>query len=145
MDATGTAGAPADREAARARTRAVAANAFARFAEGLATGTWDPFFECLADDFVFHFPVGRYRGRNAGKGRAIEFFRYVSTVYPGGLHLTLDRTIGDECSVAFEFRDEGLLRGETPYRNRVLVVFDVRDGRIAAYREYFGSDGTSSD
>jgi len=42
----------------------------------------------------------------------------------------------------FEFRDEGVMRGQ-PYKNRVAVAFDVRDDKICAYREYFGSDGKS--
>lgn len=32
----------------------------------------------------------------------------------------------------------------TPYKNRVAVAFDIRDDKICAYREYFGSDGKSN-
>ena len=52
----------------------------------------------------------------------------------------LDRVVGDEKSVVFEFRDEGQMRGN-PYRNRVAVVFDIRGDRLYGYREHFGSDG----
>ena len=126
---------------ARDRARRVASAAFAHFADALATGAWAPFLACLTDDFEFWFPTGRFKGRHAGKAAAVTFFDYVSTVYPGGLFVTLDRVMASETSVAFEFRDTGLLFGREPYANRVVIVLDVRDDRICGYREYFGSDG----
>jgi ketosteroid isomerase-like protein len=57
--------------------------------------------------------------------------------------LTCDRVTYNETTVVFEFRDEGLMLGQ-PYKNRVAVSFDVRGDQIAAYREYFGSDGKSN-
>jgi ketosteroid isomerase-like protein len=126
----------------RARTLAVASAAFGRFADALANGTWAPFLACITDDFEFWFPAGRFKGRHAGKAAAADFFAYVSTVYPGGLFVTLDRVMASETSVAFEFRDAGLLFGREPYANRVVIVLDVRGDRLCGYREYFGSDGT---
>ena len=65
-------------------------------------------------------------------------------VYSQGLQVVeLLRMTANEKTIVFEFRDEGLLRGEM-YRNRVTVSWDIRDGRIASYREYFGSDGKSN-
>jgi hypothetical protein len=46
-------------------------------------------------------------------------------------------------SLSIEFRDEGLMWGN-PYKNRVVVSFDVRGGKICGYREYLGSDGKSN-
>lgn len=124
-------------------TLAVARQAFAHFEHGLATGEWQAFFEMLTDDFSFWFPIGKFHGLNVGKDRAIEFFHYVSEVYDQGLMLTVDRVTSNETTVVFEFRDEGLMRGE-PYKNRVAVSFDVRGDQICGYREYLGSDGKSN-
>ncbi len=98
----------------------------------------------LTDDFEFYFPVGQYHGPHQGKAKAQEFFSYVREVYQQGLHVVeLLRITANEQTIVFEFRDEGLLRGEL-YRNRVTVSWDIRDGKIASYREYFGSDGKSN-
>lgn len=121
----------------------VAYRAFGHFEQGLATGEWQAFINMLADDFTFWFPVGPYQGLNVGKERAIAFFQYVSESFSASLTLSLDRVTSNETTVVFEFRDEGLLLGQ-PYKNRVAVSFDVRDDRICAYREYFGSDGKSN-
>ena len=86
--------------------------------------------------------MGEYKGAHCGRDKARAFFAYVRAAFPGGLTVMLDRVMSNATTVVFEFRDEGELRG-APYRNRVAVSFDVRDGCIAGYREYFGSDGTS--
>ena len=121
--------------------RAVAERAFAHLVHGLATGEWHAWFACLTDDVELWFPMGRFKGVTRGREAVEAFFHHVRTAYPGGLFVTLDRVLTGETSVAFEFRDRGLLYGK-PYANRVIIVLDVRDGRISAYREYFGSDGT---
>lgn len=129
----------------RERTLAVASQAFERFRHGLASGDWQGFFEMLAEDFSFYFPQGKWLGLHQGKDKAVEFFSYVSTVFPRGLTLTLDRVSAGEQTVVFEFRDEGemLLPGQPPrpYKNRVAVSLDVRGDKLVGYREYFGSDG----
>ena len=123
-------------------TLEVAHQAFGHFTHGLATGNWQLFLDMLTEDFTFWFPLGPFHGLNVGKERAREFFQYVSQAYSQGLFATLDRVTSNETTVVFEFRDEGLLRGE-PYKNRVAVSFDVRGDKICSYREYFGSDGKS--
>jgi ketosteroid isomerase-like protein len=124
-------------------TMEVAHQAFGYFTHGLATGEWNQFVDMLTEDFNFWFPVGKYHGLNVGKERALEFFEYVTETFSPGLSFTLDRVTSNETTVVFEFRDEGLMRGE-PYKNRIAVSFDVRGDKICAYREYFGSDGKSN-
>lgn len=122
----------------------VADQAFYHLTQGLASGQWEPFFNQLADDITFSFPMGKYVGSHQGKDKAIEFFRYVSTAFPQGLTVTevLRRTRSDSTFV-YEFRDEGSLRG-APYKNRVAISLDVCGTRICGYREYFGSDGKTN-
>ncbi len=121
---------------------AVAEQVFQKFTDGLATGDWQRFLDCLTDDFYFWFPVGQYHGLNTGKERAAEFFHYVSETFKPGLKVTVDRVIASGRTVVFEIRSEGLMRGE-PYKNRVAVFFDFRGDKVCAYREYLGSDGKS--
>jgi ketosteroid isomerase-like protein len=124
--------------------RAVADQAFARLTTALGSGTWEPFFELLADDFTFSFPTGKYVGTHKGKAAAMEFFRFVSTAFPAGITVTeVMRRTGSDSTFVFEFRDEGQLRGE-PYKNRVAISLDVCGSKICGYREYFGSDGKTN-
>ncbi len=136
-----TAAAPAGAPALPTQPAAVARQAFEHLKEGLATSRWDPFFAMLADDFTFWFPSGKYLGLHRGKATAMEFFHYVSASFPGGIRVVeVLRETGSGQTFVFEFRDEGMLRGE-PYKNRVALSFDVCGDKICGYREYFGSDG----
>lgn len=124
--------------------RAVADRAFAHLTEALATGAWQPFFDLLAEDVTFSFPMGKYVGSHQGKAKAMEFFRYVSTAFPQGITVTeVLRRTGADTTFVYEFRDEGTLRGQ-PYKNRVAISLDVCGERICGYREYFGSDGKTN-
>jgi ketosteroid isomerase-like protein len=141
LAAVASAVAPAGRAAAPPPPQAVADQAFDGLTRGLATGRWEPFFELLADDFTFWFPTGKYLGEHKGKAQAVEFFRYVSSAFPGGIKVVeVLRRSGGGTTFVYEFRDEGTLRGE-PYRNRVAISLDVCGQKICGYREYFGSDG----
>lgn len=111
--------------------------AFQQFSQGLATGDWDGFLAMLSDDFWFWFPVGPFQGRNVGKARAAEFFRYVSQLFEAGLSLTVERMTASDTTVVFEARSQGQIAGQ-PYQNQVAISFDVRQGQICAYREYLG-------
>lgn len=124
-------------------TLKVAKQAFSHLTHGLATGDWNQLLDMLTEDFTFWFPVGPFHGLNVGKDRVREFFQYVSETFSGGLTITsVERVTSNETTVVFEFRDEGMLRGE-PYKNRVAISLDIRGDKICAYREYFGSDGKS--
>ncbi|MBM3791078.1 MAG: nuclear transport factor 2 family protein [Acidobacteria bacterium] len=121
--------------------REVADRAFENLRQGLETGRWEPFFDLLSDDFTFWFPTGKYLGLHKGKGAAMEFFRYVSSAFPDGIRVVeVLRQTGTGQTFVYEFRDEGMLRGE-PYKNRVAISLDVCGDKICGYREYFGSDG----
>ena len=129
-------------EPTQTNTLRVAQQAFAHFTHGLATGDWQGFLDSLTDDFSFWFPMGPYHGEHHGKETTQAFLQYVSNTFPDGLTIMLDRVTSNDTTVIFEFRDYGTLRDQ-PYKNRVAVAFDVRDDKICAYREYFGSDGKS--
>ena len=125
-------------------TLKVGQQGFDKLMHGLGTGDWNPLLDMLSDDFTFWFPIGPYQGLNAGKERAKEFFEYVTEVFGSSITLTsLERVTNSETTVVFEFRDEGIMRGQ-PYKNRIAVSFDVNGDKICGYREYLGSDGKSN-
>lgn len=120
----------------------IAFEAFEDFRHGLASGNWAAFLARLADDFTFRFPTGKYQVTHRGRGQAAEFFAYVSSVFPEGIHITeVERVTAEENRVVFEFSDEGKLRGE-PYRNLVAISLDLCGEKICGYREYFGLVGS---
>jgi ketosteroid isomerase-like protein len=122
----------------------VAQQAFDSLMYGFETSDWNPLLNILTDDFNFWFPIGPYHGLNVGKERAKEFFQYVTETFDQTIKLTsLERITSSETTVVFEFRDEGLMRGQI-YKNRIAISFDVRDDKICSYREYLGSDGKSN-
>jgi ketosteroid isomerase-like protein len=125
-------------------TLKVAHQALKNLQHGFTTEDWMPMLEMLSEDFTFWFPVGPYQGLNVGKKKAESFFHYVSEMFGRTLKITsLERVTSNETTVVFEFRDEGMMRGE-PYKNRIAVSFDVRADKICGYREYFGSNGQSN-
>lgn len=122
---------------ANLNTLAVAQAAFQAFAAGLAGGDWSPFLAQLSDDFSFWFPAGPFKGWNYGRERAIAFFNTVSTVFPDGLQLTVQQITSNPTTVVFEVRSQGSMMGH-PYTNQAAVAFEVKNGKIATYREYLG-------
>ena len=144
LAAVASAVAPTGWAAAAPPPQAVADRAFDGLTQGLATGRWEPFFDLLADDFTFWFPTGKYLGEHKGKAQAMEFFGYVSSAFPSGIKVVeVLRRSGGGTTFVYEFRDEGMLRGE-PYKNRVAISLDVCGQKICGYREYFGSDGKTN-
>jgi len=121
---------------------------FERFRRGLGTGDWSGFTDLLTDDFTFYFPQGKWHGEHRGKAAALEFFAYVTSVFPGGIRVvSLDRVHVSGDTVMLEFKDEGTIAPPgappRPYKNRVAIAFDFRGEHVCGYREYFGSDGSS--
>ena len=115
-------------------TLKVAHQGFANLQHGLATGEWEPLLKMLTEDFWFWFPVGEYQGLNQGKERAKAFFTHVSQVFDNSIRLaSIERITSNQTTVVFEFRDEGMLKGE-PYKNRIAVSFDIRGDKICGYR-----------
>lgn len=110
---------------------------YTRFLDGFLTGTWDPFFEHVADEVDFAWPTNPGAGEFHGaEGRALmeKNFR----VFGGDYRMTdIERTTttvaGD--TVFFEDRSRGDMNG-TPYHARHCIIFTIRDEKLVGYREY---------
>ena len=105
---------------------------------GWATGEWGEYLALISDDFTFWMPAGDVRGKNVGK---TAWERYVRSATQAGTRLTISApqvlTMSGDHFV-FESTSEGLLFGKVPWKNRVAISVDVRDGKIVGFREYFG-------
>lgn len=127
-----------------AKTLKVGMKGYEYFLKGINTGEWQAFFDMLTDNFTVFFPRGEFQGETKGKKRAMEFFKYVSDTFNKTFKVVeVLRITANETTIVFELRDEALLRGN-PYKNRVAISWDIQGNKIAAYREYFGSDGKSN-
>lgn len=107
-------------------------------ANGLGHGGGDfaPWLAALADDVRINMPLGPFRGETIGKGGAVRIYGAIAQAQP---HIVYDeplRISENGNTVVVEFDDHGTIGG-MPYRNRIAASFDVKNGKIAAYREYF--------
>lgn len=111
--------------------------AFKYLAEGHKAGSFDNYLDMLTDDFVFYAPAGEFRGKNVGKERARQFYNAITNAKADFTFSEPLRIATSGSTVVIEFTDEGTIMGQ-PYFNRIASSFDIRDGKIAEYREYFG-------
>jgi ketosteroid isomerase-like protein len=106
-------------------------------ASGHAGNGFKAWLDMLAPDVVVSMPIGAFRGETRGKAEVAKIYLAIMQANP---QLTYEEplrvtTSGD--SVVFEFEDHGTIAG-FPYTNRIAASFDIKDGKVAAYREYFG-------
>lgn len=122
-------GQPAPVEVAKAAWQANAAGH-----AGRGFGTW---LDHLADDVSIWMPLGQFRGENRGKDRATEICGAIASAAPDLVYEQPFRSSQNGQTVVFEFEDHGTIAGQ-PYRNRIAASFDIADGKVVQYREYFG-------
>ena len=115
----------------------VATRGWEALAHGHRTGDFAGYLALLSKDYSFSIPVGPFRGLNSGKERAQAFFDAVAAASPNLTYREPLRICASDSTVVIEFDDDGDFGG-VPYRNRIAASFDIRDGLIAGYREYFG-------
>ena len=95
--------------------------------------------ELLDADFVLELPYRADGGPSRMTGEdAFKFMRVLPKLFPRmRFHdVTLHRgaTPGN---VIAEYRSNGLTRDGRPYRNTYVSEFELREGRIVLWREYF--------
>lgn len=111
--------------------------AFKYLAEGHKAGSFDNYINLLTDDYTFYAPAGEFRGVNKGKAKAIEFYNAITFAKADFIFSDPIRVTANGDTVVIEFTDEGTIMG-IPYFNRIASSFDIRDGKVYGYREYFG-------
>lgn len=122
---------------------AAARIAFDLFAQGWATGDFEPYLAMLADEMTFWFPMGPHRGKFSGAAGRQQMIAKCRDHEAAGDRLTFSTpqyVLSDDTSVMFEFEAKGLYAGQ-PYQGHNAIAFAVQDGKIVGFREYFGDLG----
>ncbi|HEX5749974.1 MAG TPA: nuclear transport factor 2 family protein [Archangium sp.] len=122
------------------QARQTAQRAYEAFAQGWATGDFEPYLAMLTQDFEFSFPTGEDRGRYTGAEGYQRMVNKVRGHSTRGERLTLLqplRVMSDGKTIVFEFESRGQF-GDHAYRGHNIIGFDVTGDRISAFREFFG-------
>ena len=115
--------------------KAVARELFARFSAGDIPGV----LALMTEDCTWLIPGKPERMRIAGlydRERIARLFHRMLEGLQGGLKMTLKGAIAEGERVAAEVESEGDLKNGRRYRQQYHFVFEFRDGRICAVREY---------
>ncbi|MEM9452248.1 MAG: hypothetical protein AAGA75_27495, partial [Cyanobacteria bacterium P01_E01_bin.6] len=89
------------------------------------------------------FPTGSHRGQFSGVAGRAEMIAKCRDHAVGGDRLTLhppEYVLSDGKSVMFEFDSEGLYAGQQ-YKGHNAIAFEIKDGKVIGFREYFGDLG----
>jgi ketosteroid isomerase-like protein len=108
------------------------ANASGHRGEGFSA--W---YQMLDENIIILMPLGPYRGDNRGPGVANKIYEAIASASPRLTYEQPLRVTQNGDTVVIEFNDHGTIAG-LPYRNRIAASFDIKNGKVAAYREYFG-------
>lgn len=117
--------------------REIALAAWRANAAGHAGKDFTPWLDALADDVRITMPLGPFRGETVGKAGAAAIYAAIAGAQPRLTYEEPLRVTESGDTVVIEFDDHGAIAG-LPYRNRIAGSFDIRHGKVAAYREYFG-------
>jgi hypothetical protein len=63
--------------------------------------------------------------------------KLLQSLFPGGLHYTVDSVIAEGDRVAAEVHSQGVLHTGEAFANNYVFTFRIEGGKIAAVREYF--------
>lgn len=121
-----------------------AREAFDLFAQGWETGNFESYIATLADEMTFWFPTGTHRGKYAGAEGRAQMIAKCQDHTAAGDRLTLHPpqfVLADGNSVMFEFESEGIYAG-IPYKGHNAIAFEIKDGKVVGFREYFGDLGS---
>jgi ketosteroid isomerase-like protein len=118
----------------------IARQAFDYFAQGWATGNFQPFIDMLTEDVVLWLPIGTQRDKSFAyedKQQIIARLQSRTTAENRLIFSPPDHVTSNDTSVTFEFESQGTIRNQ-PYKGRNAISFDLRSDKIAGVREYFG-------
>lgn len=120
-----------------ATPREIALAAWRANAAGHAGEDFAPWLDALADDVRITMPLGPFRGETIGKSGAAKIYAAIASAEPRLIYEKPLRVTEHGDTVVIEFDDHGAI-ARMAYRNRIAASFDIRNGKVAAYREYFG-------
>jgi ketosteroid isomerase-like protein len=117
------------------RNKQVAVELFARFSAGDIPGV----LALMTDDVTWRVPGKPEISRAAGiydKRRLERLFNRMLAQLQNGLKMTVSSSIAEGDQLAVEVESAGDLRNGRQYRQQYHFAITLRDGKIAAVREY---------
>jgi ketosteroid isomerase-like protein len=105
---------------------------------GAATGDWSGLLALFDPDVAFHVPVAGFAGHQRGIDAATRFFAHLTAVLRAELVVTA--TLHGRDRTGFEVAVTGTMHGQ-PFVQALVLVFELADGRVRAFREYLAWPG----
>ena len=112
------------------------------FFKALGAGDWDATRALMDKDIVWTVMARGVPGEGShhGADAIFEFIRPVRALFaPGSPQITLRGLASTDNLVIMETHGGGVLLDGRPYDNHYVMALEVRDGRVAALREYMDS------
>ena len=109
------------------------------FFERCDAGDIPAMLDLLADDITYWLAGKPGSNATAGarsKAEMADIFRRMEAAMTGPLRMAVKGTVAEGDWVAVEARSRGELRNGRVYEQEYHVLFTLRDGKIAAAREY---------
>jgi ketosteroid isomerase-like protein/uncharacterized protein (DUF1330 family) len=109
------------------------------FLENLSTGKMEAALNLIADDVVWWLAGKPEQFQIAGtknKAQLTEMLKAIEAGMPAGIRLTITGVTTQDNRVAVEMLADGVSATGAEYHNQYHDLFEVRDGKIHAAREY---------
>ena len=109
-------------------------------------GDIEGFMSRLADDVTWtFFGSHRFAGTFRGKEELVaKLFAPLGEVLAEGIKVHADTLTAEGDRVVMEARGEASTKDGRPYNNNYCIVITVRDGKVAAVREYLDAELVTS-
>ena len=109
-----------------------------RFCDAWSDGDLDAIVAYFTDDAIYHnIPVDPVTGKDAIKATIAGFTGGVDKIEFRVHHIVADRAAGEECTVVLTERTDVFVAGDKTIELPVMGTFEVANGKIAAWRDYF--------
>ncbi len=104
--------------------------------DDMNTGDTHRFLASLPDDYTHTIPGKSMFAGTRNKAQLVEQLEGTGAMFPKGLKITIKGMIAEGDKVAVEAESYGVTTDGNVYNNEYHWLFEVRDGKIQAAREY---------
>ena len=104
--------------------------------EQMEAGDVDGYRASVADECTHTVTGKSAMARTMNKAQVAEMLQGIGMIFPNGLKMTIKGMIAEGDRVALEAESYGETADGNVYNNEYHFLFEVRDGKIQAIREY---------
>ena len=106
------------------------------FFEQLVAGDIDGYLASVADDYTHTIPGKSALAGTMTKAQFTEMLQGTGMFFPNGIKMTIKGMIAEGDRVAVEAESYAELADGNVFNNEYHFLFEIRDGKIQAAREY---------